>query len=224
MGRARRPTANAPLGDLAWRDLEGAGLRVLSGRRLGFRQRKAGLAALASDIDEDSGVAAVWLVQHAGSAESVQHMLWFEGIGGWRCLGGGSGGSGRELSLAGRPSASLAGPAAMLTPLGECSGRSLADREALGREPDFAHVGWVASAGFRCAAEVAYVLAGPRRIKVPGHGYVIVAWKAPPRSGPPRRPLVVAVAADGSRLTELGSGSYVDSLTWAAVEAAIVEE
>jgi hypothetical protein len=59
---------------------------------------------------------------------------------------------------------------------------------------------------------------------VPGHGYVIVAWKAPPGSVPPRRPLVVSVAADGSRLTEFGSGSYVDSLTWAAVEAAIAEE
>lgn len=134
--------------------------------------------------------------------------------------GAGSSSAG-ELSLARRRSASSAGPSAMMTSLGGCSGRSLADREALGDQLDCARVGWVACAGFRLAAEVAYVRAGDRQLGVPEHGYVIVVWKAPPSAGPPLRPPIVAVGEDGSRLTGLNPGRHVDSLTWAAVEAAL---
>jgi hypothetical protein len=37
----------------------------------------------------------------------------------------------------------------------------------------------------------------------------------------PARPTVAAIGEDGSRLTELGPRDHLDSLTWAAVEAAI---
>lgn len=85
-------------------------------------------------------------------------------------------------------------------------------------------VGWVACAGFRLAREVAYLQAGGRRIQVPRHGYAIVVWKAPPSPGSPARPPIVAAGEDGSRLTELSPRSHLDSLTWAAIEAASAED
>jgi hypothetical protein len=75
------------------------GFRALSGRRLGFAQRRAGFAVLASDLDEDAGVAAVWLARRPGAPDSVQHTLQFERSHGWRYLGAGSGPAG-DLSLA----------------------------------------------------------------------------------------------------------------------------
>lgn len=87
-------------------DLEGVGLRVLSGRPLRWRHRLAGVVVVASDIDSDAGVAAVWLVRRSGSPDAWEETCLFERIeNGWRYLGGG-GGSGSELLRAGRPSAS----------------------------------------------------------------------------------------------------------------------
>jgi hypothetical protein len=71
---------------------------------------------------------------------------------------------------------------------------------------------------FRVAADVAHLQVGARRIEVPWHGYVVVAWKAPLASGLPARPPIAAIGEDGSRLTELGPHDHLDSLTWAAVE------
>jgi hypothetical protein len=88
----------------------------------------------------------------------------------------------------------------MMTILSGSAGRSRADREARGRYPDdLAEVGWVACATFRVAAEVAHLQVGARQIKVPGHGYVIVAWKAPPSPGPTagRRSRLSATTAGG---------------------------
>lgn len=175
---------------------------------------------LGSDIDEDSGVAAVRLARHPGSPDSAQHMFLFERIGDWRYLGAG-GGRGRELSLAGRPSVSQAGSTAMMTAFSGCSGRSRADREGLSDHGDYTRVEWVTCAGFRLATEVACLQVGARQITVPPHGYVIVSWKAPPSPAEPARPPIAAIGADGSQLTELGSGNPLDSLTWAAIEAAI---
>jgi hypothetical protein len=213
-GRPRSVTAGG------WSyDPERAGLRVLAGRPLGWRHRLAGVAVVASDVDADSGVAAVWLVQRAGWPGAMEEICLFERVGdSWRYLGGGSGSAGMKLLLAGRPSASRAGPASMMTSLGGSSVRSRADREAQGFQRDLADVGWVASARFRVATEVANLQVGARRIKVLRHGYVIVAWKARLPSSPPPRPPIVAVGENGSRLTELGPNDQLDSLTWASLE------
>lgn len=222
MWRLRHREPSARRWEQAWRDVEAAGLRVVSGRRLSFGQRRAGLVVLASDIDEDAGVAVVWLVQRAGLPDGAEYMLQFERVGRWLHVGAG-GGSAKKLRLADRPSAVSAGPGAMMTILGGCSWPSRADRQAQSPERDITQAGWGACAAFRLAREVAYLQVGARRINVPGHGYAIVAWKAPPSIMSLRRPAIVAVGADDCPLTELGPDDHVDSLTWAAIEAASAE-
>lgn len=121
---------------------------------------------MASDIDAGAGVAAVWLVHRAGGPDAVHEYCQFECIrGSWQYLGGGRGG--REFLPARRPSASRAGPAAMMTSLSGCAGRSRSDREAQGDQRDLGRVDWVACAMFRVAAEVAHLEVGARRIKIP---------------------------------------------------------
>jgi hypothetical protein len=174
---------------------------------------------LAHDIDAGAGVAAVWFVRRAGRPDAVEDVCLFERVeGSWRYLGGG--GSQGEFLLTGRPSAARAGPASLMTSWTGCAVRSSADRDAQSHPGDLTDVGWVACALFRVAAEVAHLQADTRRIEVPWHGYVIVAWKAPPVSELPPKPPIAAIGADGSRLTELGSHDHLDSLTWAAIEAA----
>ena len=202
-------------------DLEGAGLRVLSGRPLRWRHRLAGIVVVASDVDSDAGVAAVWLVRRPGSPDAWDETCLFERIDNrWRYLGGG-GGSGSEVLRAGQQSASQAGPGSVITSLSGTASRSRADREARDDQRDLSQVGWVACAMFRVAAEVEHLHAGARRVTVPGHGYVIVTWKAPPASLLPLRPPIAAVGADGSRLSELGPGDHLDSRAWADIEAAL---
>lgn len=199
-------------------DPESVGLQVLSGRPLHWRHRLAGVLAVAGDIDVDAGVAAVWQARRARWPNAGNGICQFERVGGrWQYLGGAD--TETKLLLAGRPSASRAGPASMMTILSGCAGRSRADREAQGRyQDDFAEVGWAACAMFRVAAEVAYLQVGARQIKVPGHGYVIVAWKAPPSPVSPPRPPIAAISEDGRRLTELGPNDHLDSLTWASLQ------
>jgi hypothetical protein len=216
----RRSSVRPPNVAAGWSyDPESVGLRVLSGRPLRWRHRLAGVVVVASDMDAAVGVAAVWLVRRPGWPGAVEETCLFERVGGsWRYLGGGSRGAGTKLLLAGRPSASRVGSASVMTRRGGPSVRSRADRKAQDPQLGFARVGWVASAEFRVATEVAYLQVGARRIKVPQHGYVIVAWKAPPSSLPPRRPPIVAAGEDGSRLTELGPNDHLDSLSWASLE------
>jgi hypothetical protein len=196
------------------------GLRVLSGRRLGLAQRRAGFVALASDVDEDGGVAAVWLVRHPGSADSAQHTLEFERRDGWRLLGGGSS-SAQEFSLDHRPSASVQGPASMLKLVSGSASRSRIDRERLAGGLGVAGAGWVACAGFRLATEAGHLQAGDRVIPVPGHGYAIVAWRSPLAL---TRPPIMAVSNNGSRLSELGPHDSLDSLSWESIEQALLDD
>jgi hypothetical protein len=201
-------------------DIEGAGLRVLSGRPLRWWHRLSSIAVVASDMDPGAGVAAVWLARRAGLGARDETWL-FERTGdGWHCLGGSGGSFEGQVTRGGRLSASRARPDIMMTNLSGCASRSHADRDH-GDPSDLAQVGWVACAMFRVAAEVSCVQVDGRQITVPPHGYVIVAWKAPPTSDAPRRPPIVVLGADGSRLSELGPDDHLDSHTWAAVEAAI---
>jgi hypothetical protein len=196
------------------------GLRVLSGRRLGFAHRRAGFVALASDVDDDGGVAAVWLVRHPGSLDSAQHTLEFERRDSWRCLGSASSNA-REFSLDRRPSAPVHGPASMLKLMSSSASRSWIDRERLADGLGVAGAGWVACAGFRAAAEVSHLRAGDRAIPVPRHGYAIVAWRSPPAL---TRPPIAALSNTGARLSELGPHDSLDSLSWEAIEQALLDD
>jgi hypothetical protein len=76
---------------------------------------------------------------------------------------------------------------------------------------------WVGSSELRVAAEVGHLLVGGRRIEVPGHGRVIVAWKSRSTGSGGVRPLIVAVGRDGSELSRIGPHDSMDSYTWAKV-------
>ena len=176
--------------------------------------------ALASDVDEDAGAGAVWLVRHPGSPDSAEHTLEFERGDGWQYLGGGSS-SAREFSLNRRPSALVNGPATMMRLVTGSASRSWADRERLADGLGVAGAGWVACAGFRVAAEVGHLQAAGRSIPVPDHGYAIVAWRSPPAL---TRPPIVAVGNNGSRLSELGPHDSLDSLSWESIEQALLDD
>jgi hypothetical protein len=121
-------------------------------------QRRAGFAELASDVDEDAGVAAVWLVRNVGSPESSERALLFERHAGWRFVG--VGGSAQELLLTRRPSTVVNGPSNTMAYLSGCAIRSHADREANGGRVSAAHAGWVACVRFRLATQVECVKVG----------------------------------------------------------------
>ena len=166
-----------------------------------------------SDVDEDAGVAMVWLLRHPGAPDSAEHALQFEREGGWRFLGG-AGSSARELPLAGRPSASVHGPSTMMRFLSSSASRSRAG-------PEQQEAGWVSCASFRLATEVGQLQVAERSIPVPDHGYVIVGWRSPSARA---RPLIVAVGKDGSRLSELGPDDFLDSLTWESVQRSLPDD
>ena len=220
MRQARRRGTDGPESDWSRYDVAGIGLRVLSGHRLGFSQRRAGFVALASDVDEAGGVAAVWLVRRPGSPDSAQHTLEFERGEGWRFLGSG-GSSAREFLLDRRPSASVNGPTSMMRLVSSSASRSWTDRDKQAAGLGVDGAGWVACAGFRLAAEVGHLQIGERSVAVPGHGYAIVAWRSPAAL---TRPPIVAVGNDGSRLSELGAHDVLDSLTWESVQRALLDD
>lgn len=162
----------------------------------------------------------MWLVRRPGSPESAQHTLEFERNNGWRFLGGGSS-SAREISLDRRPEAPASGPASMMRLVSSSASRSRIDRERPAGGLRAAEAGWVACAGFRVAAEVAHLQAAGRSIPVPGHGYVIVAWRSPPAL---TRPLIAAVSNNRSVLSELGPHDLLDSLSWESIEQALADD
>jgi hypothetical protein len=225
---ARGHAVGPPAGDWSRHNVPGIGLRALSGQRPGWRQRRAGWVVLATDVDQAASVAAVLLVRRPGSSGSARHTLQFEHGDGWRWLGGDSG-SARDLALSGRPTAAVHGPASMMRFLGSSAARSRADRERLaagpgggpGAGPGAADAGWVASAGFRLATEVARLEVAGRAIPVPAHGYAVVAWRSPPAL---TRPVIAAIGPDGSRLCELGPHGSLDSLTWESVQRAVLRD
>lgn len=109
----------------SWFELGCIGLRVLAGRRLPRRHRRAGIVMVASDIDADAGVAAVWLAR-AVRRPRVEEICQYERVAGnWQYVGGG-GSNAREFAPTGRGSVAVAGPAGMLTHLGGAAGRSRA--------------------------------------------------------------------------------------------------
>jgi hypothetical protein len=198
--------------------------RVIPGRRLPWAVRRAGLVVVAYDIDAEAGVAAVWLAHRTGRPRTAETVCQYERIDStWQCLSG-SGGGGDRFAPPPRPSAARDGQALMLTSMSGGSVRSRADRQALGEPGRFDLAGWVACAMFRAATEVTHLKVGTRLFLVPEHGYVIVAWKAPPSAVPPRRPPVAALGPDGAVLTELGPSQHIDTLSWAAIEQAISDE
>jgi hypothetical protein len=64
---------------------------------------------------------------------------------------------------------------------------------------------------FYTAAHVEYLEVHGRRIAVPDHGHVVVAWKGSPVDTTPQHPLIKAMSKAGVCLAELGPNDALDS-------------
>ena len=189
--------------------------RVVSGKapQPGWLPRRW-LTVVSGDVDLDGGIGAVWLVWRPGSAKAETHTALIERCGGqWRYTGGGSA-SGGDVA-AGRSAAGEPGQAGMI----ECGGGAgrLGYAWRLQHPLSITAAPWVGSSELRVAAEVGHLLVGGRRIEVPGHGRLIVAWKSRSTGSGGLRPLIVAVGRDGSELSRIGPHDSMDSYTWAKV-------
>jgi hypothetical protein len=187
--------------------------RVVSGKapQPGWLPRRW-LTVVSGDVDLDARIGAVWLVWRPGSAKAETHTALIERCGGrWQYTGGGSASGGdvaADRSAAGQP-----GQVGMIELGGGAGGLSYADR--LEHSNYIISAPWVGSSELRVAAEVGHLLIGERRIEVPGHGRLIVAWKSRSTGSGGLRPLIVAVGRDGSELSRIGPHDSMDSYTWA---------
>ncbi|MFI0259248.1 hypothetical protein ACH4OW_09455 [Streptomyces sp. NPDC017056] len=198
--------------------------RLLNGRPLQpCRAPRRLLTVVSGDLDTAAGVAGLWLVRRPRSAHATSHTLLFERCGrDWTYVGGSSGTAdplpGRRRK-AGEP-----GQAGMVEVAGT---GSVVSRAHVAHLHDVAPLALplIGCAELHVAAEVDHLVAGGRRVEVPAHGSLIVVWRFPPLpgtaapgkalSGPAAtRPLIRCLAADGSPLSELRPGDYLDSFTW----------
>lgn len=69
------------------------------------------------------------------------------------------------------------------------------------------------------AREVSYLDVGGRRVEIPRHGHAVAVWKvdwettSAPFLPEQARPRIAACRGDGTVLSELGPGDYVDHAT-----------
>jgi hypothetical protein len=172
------------------------------------------LTVVSGDVNPGGGIGAVWLVWRPRSAKAETHTALMERCGGqWQYTGGGSASGGdvaAERSAAGQP-----GQIGMIEVGGGAGCLSYAYR--LQHPHSITAAPWVGSSELRVAADVGHLLFGGRRIEVPGHGRLIVAWKSRSTGSGGLRPLIVAVGRDGSELSRIGSHDSMDSYTWAKV-------
>ncbi|HEX4658817.1 MAG TPA: hypothetical protein VH307_15625, partial [Streptosporangiaceae bacterium] len=165
--------------------------RVVSGKapQPGWLPRRW-LTVMSGDVDLDAGIGAVWLVWRPRSAKAEKHTALMERCGGqWQYAGGGSE-SGVEVDMAAdRSAAGQPGQVGMIELGGGVGGLSYAYR--LQDPHSVTTAPWVGASELRVAAEVGHLLLGERRIEVPGHGRLIVAWKSPSTGRGGLRPLIV---------------------------------
>jgi hypothetical protein len=170
------------------------------------------LTVVSGDVDLDGGICAVWLVWRPGSAKAETRTALIERCGGqWQYTGSGSSSGGyaaTERLAAGQP-----GQIGMIECGGSTGGLSYAYR--LEYPNSITAATWVGASELHVAAEVDHLLLGGRRIEVPRHGRLIAAWKSRSTGNGGLRPLIVAVARDGSELSRIGPHDSMDSYTWA---------
>jgi len=198
---------------------------LVTGRVLGGKDPQPGwlprrlVTVLSGDVDVDAGCGAVWLVWRPWSSKAETYTARVEHDGGhFRHIGAGvvGGGAvpGRDVA-AGRSAASGPGQAGMIELGGHSGGVSSAWR--LQHHGPSTGAPWVGASELRVAAEVEHLLIGEqrRRVQVPGHGRVIVAWRSPNTIAGGIRPLIVAVGRNGSELSRLGPDDAMDTYTTA---------
>ena len=174
------------------------------------------LTVVSGDVDFEGGIGAVWLVWRTRSAKAETYTARIERCGGqWQYTGAGRA-SGGEVA-AERPAAGRPGQIGMIECGGGAGGLSYAYR--LQYPHSITAAPWVGASELQVAAEVGHLLVGGRRVEVPGHGKLIVAWKSRSTGSGGLRPLIVAVGRDGSELSRIGPHDSVDSYTWAKLSS-----
>ena len=166
---------------------------------------------VSGDVDVDVGFGAVWLVWRPWSAKAETRTALIERCGGqWQYTGGGT--PGGDVAAA-RPAAGEPGQVGMIE-LGGHSG-CVSSAWRLQRRGPSIDAPWVEASELRVAAEVDHLLIGEqrRRVRVPGHGRMIVAWKSVNTGAGGIRPLIVAVGRDGAELSRLGPADLTDTYT-----------
>jgi hypothetical protein len=171
---------------------------------------------VAFDLDQDAGVGAVRIVWRPGSgqAETFDGVVERSPSGRWCETGGGG------IDDAGVPGPRRAvgrdgqvGVIEVLTSNGLRSWSSMAAHPGHSRQAP-----WVGTTELRVAAEASHLLVGDRRVAVPPHGTVLLAWTSPPTASA-RRPLIVALSPDGTEVSRLEPDDSIDSYTWRLLDA-----
>jgi hypothetical protein len=197
---------------------------VVTGRVLGGKDPQPRwlprrlVTVVSGDVDVDAGCGAVWLVWRPQSSKVGTHTARVERHGGqFRYMGSGRGiGVGAvpdRDAAAGRPAAGEPGQVGMIELGGYSGGVSSAWR--LRHRGPSSDAPWVGASELWVAAEVDHLLIGEqrRRVQVPVHGRMIVAWKSLNTGAGGIRPLIVAVGRDGAELSRLGPADVMDTAT-----------
>jgi hypothetical protein len=188
------------------RRCEMIGLHILNQRAqlTSFSGRRVTL--IAKDVNDVAGLAAVWLSKQAmrGRVIECAHVYEYDGKI-WRSAGGVAGSRSREWLTPARPSS-------ILTREGGLAVRSyagrLAERSMNGQDSG---VSWVGCNMFYTSACVEYLEVQGRRIMVPDHGHVVVAWKGSSGDTIPPHPLIKAMDKGGICVAELAHNDVLDS-------------
>lgn len=203
---------------------EEIGLRALGGRSTHplWRLPAWRLRVVATDVDDEAGVAAIWITRGRRKTSAVSYNCLYKKDGvQWRPVGVGSR-SGPSDLMTDRPSHRTSGPASVLVRGGGSGSRvrsggsaspDFTDDQAGTRRGQSTGFGWVVCEEYSVSSEVDKLQVGSRRIIVPSHGRVIVVWWSPSGPEPSRRPRIVALDSGGAVLTELRTGEFVDTLT-----------
>jgi hypothetical protein len=176
------------------------------------------VTVVSGDVDVDAGCGAVWLVWRPWSSKAETYTARLEHHGGqFRYMGASvAGGAVPDHDVAaGRPAADEPGQAGMIELGGHSGGVSSAwHLQHRGPSTD---APWMEASELRVAAEVDHLLIGEqrRRVQVPGHGRVILAWKSPNTGAGGIRPLIVAVGRNSSELSRIGPADVMDTYTTA---------
>lgn len=171
---------------------------------------------VAHDLDRDAGVGAVRIVRRPGSARAETITGAVErSAGTWTHTGGASDDEG---PLPGpRLAVGRTGQVGILDVRSDVGLRSHAH---MGAHPGRAHEApWVGTTEIQVAAEADHLLVAGRRVDVPAHGLVLLAWTLPSTAAYAAHPLIVAVAPDGTELSRLEPGESTDSYTWRLLAA-----
>ncbi|SHM20323.1 hypothetical protein [Actinacidiphila paucisporea] len=174
-------------------------------------------AVVAHDLDQDAGVGAVQLVWRPGSARAETFTAGVERVAGtWQESAGGGADSATQDPRRAVGQAGQVGVIEVVTSHGLRSQAHMAARPGLPHH----EAPWVGTTQLQVAAEAECLLVGERRVPVPEHGTMLLAWTSPPTTPSARRPVIVALGPDGTELSRLAPEEAIDSYTWGLLGAA----